>query len=250
MRPIKSLKHKFFAKDVAPESACFPSYINENGKRYASVFYHNVEYGYFTPSNAEYLTGSSKYSYLRNIGSEHKFNGMYEFKLEYPELKRSILWEQEKRPQDATNDNLGKVNIIRNDFSNDPVDNKLKFYGLRRSDHTSDTYIDGQTTWWHYAIGQYQKWADGILAGPKGDNYLSIKVVKLWMRVPEPTPSPSPSPTRSATSQATPTPTNQPTCSQSMTPKVTHRNIPKYQYLRKYLVFIEIHLWCCRLFEF
>lgn len=156
----------------------------ENEKKYVCVFDHNTEDSYFSKSNVEFLDGRLKFSILKLIGKEHQINGMYEFKLEYPEIDKDITWRQEKRPQDASNASPGKVTIIKDDFEQDQVDSAFTFKGLRKSDQSSYTLLDGTAEFWHFAIGQYAKWPDGIIAGPYGSKYTSLKAVRLWLRVP------------------------------------------------------------------
>ena len=155
-------------------------YLVDGGKEYVCVFEHNIEDGYFSEGEEEYIDRRLRFSILRLIGEEDKIRGKYEFKMEYPDIDKQIEWRQSKRPQDATDSELGEVDILRDDFS----DNEMRFSGLRKSTDQSSAFLDGSSRNWHYAIGQYKPWNMGTIAGPWGEQYHVIKAVRLWMRLP------------------------------------------------------------------
>ena len=134
--------------------------INKFGFDYVRIFYHDVVNGYFfTKDNVKFIQSRYKQSVLKYIDDDFKFEGKYEFILQYPE-ETEIRWTQ------ATSI-LDKVQNTNCEILT--KDKQYRFYGLSVSADESRTFLDGSpgdgTDNWWFAIGSFTKY-DGKISIP------------------------------------------------------------------------------------
>jgi len=138
------------------------------------------------PTQALSVNDKYRYSILGSIGSDFKYDGKYEFLLEYPQLNGSNWWIQNKNP---VLENEGTT--AANGYT--PVSVSWAthhFGGLVKSSQTTLTLLDGSAgnTEWFYSIGtrEVTSWSTqncpspvNCFPGPNG----SVNEVYLWLRV-------------------------------------------------------------------
>ena len=148
------------------------------GAAWVLVFLHDSSTGLYY-SNTEVLSTSSQYKYsILNYLEDFKYQGVWEFLLEYPELQGYNRWNQSSNPTKSTSvTDYNPIHITWdiNDWN-----------GLALSS-TSNTFIDGSPTSnsFFYSIGLYRQWRESI-PGPYNitdDEYEAIHKVLLWARI-------------------------------------------------------------------
>ena len=143
------------------------------------VFRHNVTFGYFSKNDVLKCNKPGKYSILGRI-DDFEIDNKYEFLLEYPELNGLYnRWTQTSNPAKSTE--VEGYNEISASFKDN------NWIGLTLSTSTDRCFIDGANGSWFFAIGQYNKWEYGEIAGPypsnkPNTNYLFYEV-SLWERI-------------------------------------------------------------------
>ena len=157
------------------------------GRRWLRLVYQNTpSEGFLNEDEALFSMNPSKYSILSELNDALKYNGSFEFHLEYPAYK--IHWSQKDNP----------VLIYDSALNNGEVDdlvvfqNKtdgIRFTGLARSDvqlnNKISVFLDGthNSSWW-YAVCMYNEvepyWKETGIPGAKSEE----KWMSLWVRVP------------------------------------------------------------------
>lgn len=156
-----------------------------DGSCWTKIFYHNINYGYFSDTTTDPLTTKSfnKYSKLSDLNSiAQKYDGKYEFMLEYPHdyPGKYNRWRQTSNPFIQTTPNNG-VTGYSDTFEGAHIDFRDHLWGgleYNGSSSLADGSVKDGT--WYYAIGQKSAWEGGI-PGP----HPSIRCVDtaLWVRV-------------------------------------------------------------------
>lgn len=163
--------------------------MDNDGGRWARVFYHNCKSGTvlfssnnsFTEAketNTNAPTTSDKYSILSKLESfRPNTNSSFEFKLKYPtDTNGSNIWKQTSNP---THQKVTGYKPIKIDWTHN------YWGGLEYSGNTS-TLIDGSANHnnWFYAIGAASKHGDGIPSCTNvNNNGATANDVELWVRI-------------------------------------------------------------------
>lgn len=158
--------------------------MDNDGGRWARVFYHNCKSGTVLFSkdssfaeaketNIDAPTTSDKYSILSKLESfRPNTNSSFEFRLKYPtDTNGSNIWKQTSNP---THQKVTGYKSIKIDWTHN------YWGGLEYSGNTS-TLIDGSANHnsWYYAIGAANKYGDGI----PNNNGSTANDVELWVRI-------------------------------------------------------------------
>ena len=169
-----------------------------NGSHWLKVFYHYNQdglHGFENESEALYCVNDPyKYSIISLISSRYKYNGSYEFIIEYPELQVFNRWKQSKNP---LHEKETYSNKTVTGFS--PIETGLPggdWGGLVKTEIYETIYssppslLNGKPgiTAWGYAVGQYKNmiW----FHNEKSDNLIPanstpVEYVFLWIRLPD-----------------------------------------------------------------
>ena len=154
------------------------------------IFHQNTINNDLFKTEDEFLetNTANKYSILKHIDDDFKINGLFEFIMDYPEIKEYGRWTQTKNPLNAKPDEDVDVQEKESTW-----DKEVNFIGLHQSSLKTACFIEGtdavsQNTGlpnWYYAIGQKIKWeSTNYLAGPYYSNKkLNIHQVFLWLKI-------------------------------------------------------------------
>ena len=173
-----------------------PNYKQHKGYLWRKVFYHNNtngEHGFANEAEAKYcINDPNKYSILSTIDSRYKFDGVYEFIIEYPELGTYNRWQQKDNPLEIKED-LHSATVLGfkpiETYAGNP-----KWGGLSKTIYDSrfgwiPCLLNGipSSTSWFYAIGQYKNIYWTIGTGEKRfysipSNRDPVSEVVLWIR--------------------------------------------------------------------
>lgn len=163
--------------------------MDNDGGRWARVFYHNCKNGtvLFSSENSfaeaketniNAPTTSDKYSILSKLESfRPNTNSSFEFRIKYPtDANGSNIWKQTSNPtyQKVTGYKPIKIDWTSNYWG-----------GLEYSGNTS-TLIDGSVNHnnWYYAIGAANKHGDGMPSCTNvNNNGTTANDVELWVRI-------------------------------------------------------------------
>ena len=141
------------------------------------IFHHNTSGGLFpTLEAAEGVNENDEnediFSILDQIENFRKINGLFHFRLCYPELDhRCNEWTQSSNP--ITDSEIQNFTAISNQFETN-ARRSVPFQGLGlNTDHSNKTLLDTQpnsTAWW-YAVGatMYSPYHPGKIPGPKNE---------------------------------------------------------------------------------
>lgn len=162
--------------------------MDNDGGRWARVFYHNCKSGTVLFSSANSYaeaketninapTTSDKYSILSKLESfRPNTNSSFEFKLKYPtDTNDSNIWKQTSNP---THQKVTGYKPIKIDWTSN------YWGGLEYSGYSS--FIDGSVNVgnWYYAIGAANKHEDGIPSCTNvNNNGTTTNDVELWVRI-------------------------------------------------------------------
>ena len=155
----------------------------EFGVSWLLVFRHKTIYkslnNSFNEDLLRYSTEENRYSLLGNINNSFKYNGMYEFLLEYPEIEGYNRWRQRKNPFTARpNENIGyqKINCTWEG---------LGWGGIARSD-SGYSLLDGTpkvSSNYYFAIGLNSSWGNYSIPGPFTSNQgIQPRELLIWIR--------------------------------------------------------------------
>ena len=168
------------------------SYVNKTAynKKWILVFHHEVNKTDGLPlfnsfEQVKHFNETERYSILGDI-DRFKYNGKFEFLLEYPNLEGCNIWTQTVSPIDAQHgQDIGykEVNITwRNNY----------FGGIARA-YSNHTFLDGSPTKtdYYYAIGLKDPWKQyhtipgphDISVYPYTDEKYHVFEVNLWLRI-------------------------------------------------------------------
>ena len=162
-------------------------YKNWNGRRWLKLLHHNFEAagGFVSESEALSSNNPNRYSILSELNDALKFNGTFEFHLEYPTYK--IHWIQNDNPitlDGSKYESAPGLLVYRN------ATEGFTFKGLGLSkkelDNKISTLLDGNigSSIFYYAVGMYNStqgsWYSSGIPGAKD----AEKRVTLWVRVP------------------------------------------------------------------
>jgi len=158
---------------------------NAYGCEWELVFYHN-SYGsvYFSSfSEALSCNMANKFSILGSMNETYKFNGKYEFLLEYPGVVGYNWWRQSLLPTSETENGVSATGY-------EPVSISWpghQWGGLMRSTRTDATLLDGsrETGFWWFSIGCITKEFNPRIPGPYVNDSINHVVfeVKLWVKI-------------------------------------------------------------------
>ena len=163
--------------------------MDNDGGRWARVFYHNCKsgtvlfsransYAEAKETNTNAPTTSDKYSILSKLESfRPNANSSFEFKLKYPtDTNGSNIWKQTSNP---THQKVTGYKPIKIDWTHE------YWGGLEYCEHLS-ALIDGSVNSdnWFYAIGAASKHEDGIPSCSNvNNNGSTANDVELWVRI-------------------------------------------------------------------
>lgn len=164
--------------------------MDNDGGRWARVFYHNCKSGTVLFSrdnsfaeaketNINAPTTSDKYSILSKLESfRPNTNSSFEFRLKYPtDTNGSNIWKQTSNP---THQKVTGYKSIKIDWTSN------YWGGLEWTNDGTTTLIDGSANHgnWYYAIGAANKHGDGIPSCTNvNNNGTTTNDVELWVRI-------------------------------------------------------------------
>ena len=158
-----------------------------NRRRWLLLVFHNftAANGFENETEALYSQNPDKYSILSELNDALKYNGKFEFHLEYKDY--IIHWAQNDNPlklNETLYDKAPGLHIYRNKT------NGNKFSGLVRQVYKiagcNNSLLDGNSKsgGWYYAVCMYRNaetnWRDKGIPGANGLE----KFMSLWVRVP------------------------------------------------------------------
>ena len=163
------------------------------GKPWLKLFYHYVisDEDFFSEDEQDFLYHNSrkKFSIFNYIDKKFKYEGYYEFLLEYPSVEGYNHWKQEIFPLDA-NENEGTTDVKYNQNGYLCSWTGKDWKGLRRSSQTRYTYLDGSNSDKHwFEIGVKNRYNNNLLfPGPALSDYdiVFVSQVVLWIYIPPP----------------------------------------------------------------
>ena len=163
--------------------------MDNDGGRWARVFYHNCKSGTVLFSrdnsfaeaketNINAPTTSDKYSILSKLENfRPNTNSSFEFKLKYPtDTNGSNIWKQTSNP---THQKVTGYKSIKIDWTSN-------YWGGLEWTNGSTTLINGSANHgnWYYAIGAASKHGDGIPSCTNvNNNGTTTNDVELWVRI-------------------------------------------------------------------
>ena len=163
--------------------------MDNDGGRWARVFYHNCKSGtvLFSKDNSfaeaketniNAPTTSDKYSILSKLESfRSNTNSSFEFRLKYPtDTNGSNIWKQTSNP---THQKITGYKSIKIDWTSN-------YWGGLEWTNGSTTLINGSVNHgnWYYAIGAANKHGDGIPSCTNvNNNGSTANDVELWVRI-------------------------------------------------------------------
>ena len=168
-------------------------YKRFRGASWLRIFYHNAKLGKGFNSESEAKSSNTKYKFsiLEEVNDErYKFNGKYEFLLQFSERGEGFnWWRQTNFPLNEKDDDTTKNMVIG--YENVSISwFEHEWGGLAKSilSHGScvPCLIDGSigSPNYHYAIGNYG--CNGYFLDSTPSNEITaVDEVILWMRVPD-----------------------------------------------------------------
>jgi len=159
--------------------------LSKYGSRWKLVFYQNTNGGVFFSqiNDGLFCDNARSYSILSNLDESYKFNGKYEFLLEYPAVTGYNRWRQSLNPINdiETND---KTAI---GYEAVHIDWTAKFWGGLVRSSSSYSLLDGSagTSHWWYAIGVITNGYSPNFPGPAIEGLSDgtpVQEVYLWVR--------------------------------------------------------------------
>ena len=157
-----------------------------NQSRWLKLFYHNHEVyeGFKDDNEAQHSNDPNKYSILYKLDDRLKYDGVFEFHLEYQTY--IVHWKQDINPVTLDEKDYYKVPGLFVYPSTVSVNN---FRGLALSTlkdgDVKNAFLDGNPgeEYWYYAVGMhsytYNNWYKRGIPGASG----AEKSVALWVRV-------------------------------------------------------------------
>ena len=162
------------------------------GASWLRIFYHDVVLGgdFKNESEARHVISQYKYSILDEIeqlGDLAKFQGKFEFLLDYPQYRPDCNWWRQSNFITIEQDNITGKKYVEG-YENVSISwTEYDWGGLGKAvmerDSNIQCYIDGSigVNNWHYAIGKYGfQYPNSIPA-----NGTTVRSVFLWMRIPK-----------------------------------------------------------------
>ena len=155
----------------------------DQSKYWFLIFHHNIEGGFFTPSEVLFSHKKHKFSVLGRLSDSFKHEGSFHFLITYPQTNGYINWTQNENPIHRTTNTT--YDIVNNSFSS----SIHEFQGLALHGVNDATFLEGEIEeekTWFYAIGQYRGTTGfgNSLAGPEWTlNNQTITEVNLYLRI-------------------------------------------------------------------
>ena len=158
------------------------------GRPFLKIFYQftNVSSDYFHENDDfEYINEKNKFSIIKYINLQFKYNGYYEFLLEYPSVLGYNRWKQRLFPTET--DDPSSIGYLSDSCSCSWTGRH--WGGLFKSSRPQYTYLEGSALddrYW-YSIGAKMRYdKDYYFAGPvlPGENAVIVQQVLLYVFMP------------------------------------------------------------------
>ena len=161
------------------------------GKPWLKLFYQFVttSVDYFENDEEDFLFHNTrtKFSIFKYIDTKFKYEGFYEFLLEYPSVDGYNHWRQGVFPLDD-DEASGNTDINYNQNGYSCSWTGKDWNGLRRSSMTANAFLDGSDSSRHYyeigVKGMYHEELTFPGPGKSEDDYYLVSQVLLWILIP------------------------------------------------------------------
>ena len=159
---------------------------------YLLLFYHSINGSIYFVSEKEFLHSNEvkKYSLFGYLDDNFRTNeGVFEFILEYPELKKFGHWTQKINPLLAEPNSDVDVSIKSD--STWELEDDMPFIGLHQSNQPNNTFLEGCNSHGTYGNDEYffsvgvkkQSWRNSI---PAYSSKVTAYEVYLWIKITNP----------------------------------------------------------------